>query len=82
MGEPRVKKSVTEHGIAQRHVMIEQASQQHPELSIERLCELFDVVAAGTTNVAASSRATQARQPYAMKLNGSSSNFQAMAIDE
>ena len=43
MGEPRVKKSVAEHGIAERHVMIEHASQQHPEVSIERLCELFEV---------------------------------------
>lgn len=39
-------------------------------------------VAVGTTNVAASPRATRARRPYAMKLSGSSWNFQAMAIDE
>jgi transposase len=38
-----LKKSVAEQGIRERHAMIEQAHQQHPELSIEHLCDLFDV---------------------------------------
>jgi len=37
------KKSVTEHGIAERHFMITQAHQAHPQLSVQRLCELFEV---------------------------------------
>ncbi len=43
LGEPGVKKSATEHGIAERHLMMTQAHQAHPELSVQRLCELFEV---------------------------------------
>src|SRR5205807_7020858 len=36
-------KSLAEQGIRERHVMIEQAHQYHPDLSLERLCDLFSV---------------------------------------
>src|SRR2546429_3698428 len=38
----KVKKSVTAHGIAQRHLMITHAHQAHPELSFQRLSELSE----------------------------------------
>lgn len=35
------EESLAEQGVRERHVLIQQAHQQHPDLSIERLCELF-----------------------------------------
>lgn len=43
IGEPGVKKSLAEQRVGERHAMILQAHQDQPDLSVQRLCELFGV---------------------------------------
>jgi len=38
-----VKKHITEYGIKERHAMIKKVHEDHPDLSIEQLCPLFEV---------------------------------------
>jgi hypothetical protein len=42
-GEPDPKKVVKENALAERHAVIARIKEEHPELSIERLCELMGV---------------------------------------
>src|SRR4051794_32713264 len=42
-GEPDPKKVAKEHALTNRHAVTEQVREEHPEISIERLCELMVV---------------------------------------
>jgi len=46
-----VKKNLTEYGIKERHAMIKKVHGDHPDLSIEQLCHLFEVSRSWTTNI-------------------------------
>ncbi len=60
--------------------MIEQAHQQHPELSIERLCELFDVSRSWYYERGGQPESDAEEMPCAIRSSRSSWSFPAMAI--
>jgi predicted DNA-binding transcriptional regulator AlpA len=69
LGEPDFKKVAGENALAERHAVIARAKEEHPEMPLEKLCELMGVSRSWYYEKH-SSRAPS-RRPTARRMSGS-----------